>query len=558
MGELDAVQSAGGGMPLDQLDEYLRKMGVDPSRMAGLPPVSLLGGPQGQQTASQGAQIPANLTRQPATPPVSLAGVPASSPSAPVNAASQPKLPVTRLTAPEVAPDLGTSSGTALTAGGTPPVSLTGAAGRPSASEVLQNLQAPKREDFPEQKLPMWRKVLGLSLAALSGKNAEPLAEQILHGRKEQADEKFVKATKDFNAQKQDIVQNVGVQDTESQIRERNAQAAEAERKANAPAAVPKEPKPEDVVHAYSQALASGDTAEAARLKPLVQEYMNTTKPPAGEKTGSEKPEIEAQIGPKPTKAQYGGKPYPSVAAAQAAWGKAYEQGLNREETNRKQPPAVNTSDPESQAMIKDIGSGRMPTARLDYIAARKPEILEAVAKAYPDFDGSKIQAYVEASKKFTSGKIATSLNSAGTMFDHAKRLYDHTTTASLVPGTEDYRIRQADVQHLAMEAATFLNNGNQPGQQEVQHYTELLSPKLPFNRKASIKEVVELLREKYGEYKQEWENAAPSDAYRRPMPGVSPNAEKAMAYVLNDGKGSAGAQAGAGAGGGAMPPGWH
>ena len=55
----------------------------------------------------------------------------------------------------------------------------------------------------------------------------------------------------------------------------------------------------------------------------------NVQKPP--EKTGAEKPEIEAQIGPKPATSVYQGKDYGTPEKAQAAWGKDYEKGINRE-----------------------------------------------------------------------------------------------------------------------------------------------------------------------------------------------------------------------------------
>ena len=55
----------------------------------------------------------------------------------------------------------------------------------------------------------------------------------------------------------------------------------------------------------------------------------NVQKP--SEKTGAEKPEIEAQIGPKPNTSVYQGKDYGTPEKAQAAWGKDYEKGINRE-----------------------------------------------------------------------------------------------------------------------------------------------------------------------------------------------------------------------------------
>jgi hypothetical protein len=52
---------------------------------------------------------------------------------------------------------------------------------------------------------------------------------------------------------------------------------------------------------------------------------------PAPSDIGKMPPEIEAQIGPAPTTASFGGKTYPSVEAARAAWGKQAEALKNAE-----------------------------------------------------------------------------------------------------------------------------------------------------------------------------------------------------------------------------------
>jgi hypothetical protein len=71
----------------------------------------------------------------------------------------------------------------------------------------------------------------------------------------------------------------------------------------------PKLEKPEDIVKAYSDALASGDTQEAERLHPLVTQFLETTKPRAAAK----------EIGPE-----------------QQAFDSYVKQGLSPEEAYRK------------------------------------------------------------------------------------------------------------------------------------------------------------------------------------------------------------------------------
>jgi len=194
---------------------------------------------------------------------------------------------------------------------------------------------------------------------------------------------------------------------------------------------------------------------------------------------------------------------------------------------------------PEDQSVIREIGQGHINLNRWDYLLTRNPRIPEELANAFPDFDSAKAAGYVQATKEFTSGPIAKSLNSAGAMFDHARQLYDHAGLTSLLGvaggGTEEYRKYQADAAHLSEEAASFLKGGNAPTEIEIKQYKELINPTLPINRKAGIREVVKLLSEKYGEYKQQWDNAAPSVAYKRPMPSISQDALHNMAYVLTD-----------------------
>lgn len=59
---------------------------------------------------------------------------------------------------------------------------------------------APTREDFPAKpEVGGWKKYLGLGLAALSGpQSAGPLAERILHGQRDDANQRYTQATQDW------------------------------------------------------------------------------------------------------------------------------------------------------------------------------------------------------------------------------------------------------------------------------------------------------------------------------------------------------------------------
>jgi hypothetical protein len=239
---------------IDAVDEQLRRMGINPSILQGLPPVRLGGGGpppratgQLSQPAAGGAAPTTNL------PPVSLTNVPAvpvkdNSAAEPVRAAlaqtsgdatsaATPNTPPVRLSAapnsnlpasieqlkenpqnlfqtPAVrlsngsspqdptAPQSASAAGNALAMlaaarmnGGGDATGSGAVRPRTPEEEYRDTLnKEPTRDQFPTSKLPMWRKVLGLSLAALSGKNAEPLAEKILNGPEQRAEGKFDQA----------------------------------------------------------------------------------------------------------------------------------------------------------------------------------------------------------------------------------------------------------------------------------------------------------------------------------------------------------------------------
>lgn len=88
-----------------------------------------------------------------------------------------------------------------------------------------------------------------------------------------EAQQKFEQETKQHEQRLEGIKEEAGLENTQSQIAERDARTAALNDKLE---------KPEDVVHAYSEALASGDTKRAEELKPKVQEYLTTTQKPAG------------------------------------------------------------------------------------------------------------------------------------------------------------------------------------------------------------------------------------------------------------------------------------
>jgi hypothetical protein len=238
----------GGGDPVEELRKRI---------IAGLPVVGM-GGGTGAQTAPQAA---------PSTPAVSFSQAPqaAAQPTAAASPAAQP---------------------------GTPPVSFT----QRYSDEVQRGQQQVQtaQNAAAAVKPSLLQRFAAAGVGALAGagaRNAEAGGKAglaWLNRPKEQAQQAVTDAQTQTAANQAAIAKEAGIADTESQTRLRDEQAA----REAAAAKTAGEPKPEDVVHAYSEALASGDTAKAAELKPRVQEFLNTTKPPAATKENETDKEV--------------------------------------------------------------------------------------------------------------------------------------------------------------------------------------------------------------------------------------------------------------------------
>ena len=81
-----------------------------------------------------------------------------------------------------------------------------------------------------------------------------------------------------------------------------------------------------------------------------------------------------------------------------------------------KGPAYLNSLPIAAKSLVTDIGTGHIGMNRLDYLVSRKPEILEAVTRAYPDFDSTKVKNYMDVSKDFTSGKTSQELVAGGSL----------------------------------------------------------------------------------------------------------------------------------------------
>lgn len=199
-----------------------------------------------------------------------------------------------------------------------------------------------------------------------------------------------------------------------------------------------------------------------------------------------------------------------------------------------------NSLAPEEQNIIREAGTGQMTPTRMDYLQARNPNFLEAVASSYPDFDQFKAQSYGKEYQDFTAGKVGNQLKAGSTALEHLKKFYDNTDyLESRLPGTETQKARETDFNNLALELAKFSNGGTAPTKEEINDAKNSLGGDSFYSvgRKSSIKEQVGLMQDSLNDLHTRWKNAAPSKYYQAPMPYISKAAIDAADYIKNDGQ---------------------
>lgn len=182
-------------------------------------------------------------------------------------------------------------------------------------------------------------------------------------------------------------------------------------------------------------------------------------------------------------------------------------------------------------ALVDQIGLGKMPLERLDYLATRNPKLLDDVSAKYPDFDGSKIKSYVKTYQDFTSGKTSVALNSGATALKHLAELRGLNTDTSRIPGTSDYNAYQNKLNTVVGELIKFY--GMPDTNQSVDAMKKGMGAM--FNRDSAIVEQAKSMGDKLASYQQTWENAAPSKSYQAPLPAIDNDAKTALASLDPD-----------------------
>ncbi|HEY1800093.1 MAG TPA: hypothetical protein VGG46_04085 [Terriglobales bacterium] len=219
--------------------------------------------------------------------------------------------------------------------------------------------------------------------------------------------------------------------------------------------------------------------------------------------------------------------------AVAAAEGAARQNAINNPPVpgnpNLSGDAYIQTLPPALRDTVQAIGTGHMALNRLDYLLSRNPTILDAVTRAYPDFDSSKAQSYVNTYKDFTSGPTSKALNSGGTGLGHLKELLDLNTVASHIPNTPAWTAYQNKAATVSAELAKFYGDPTIPA---IDAIKDTLTSTLPGNREAAIRTQAQSMGDKLDAYEQQWQNAAPSKEYQAPLPGISAKARQSRAEL--------------------------
>lgn len=195
---------------------------------------------------------------------------------------------------------------------------------------------------------------------------------------------------------------------------------------------------------------------------------------------------------------------------------------------NASAPGGLNSA---GSTLVDEIGTGKMAANRLDMLLTKRPELLQAVAAKYPDFDSSKVKSYGEAYRSFTSGADVKQVNAGAVAIQHLaelKKLNDDHSVAVHVVGTDAYNRFHNLLDTVADELVTFYG---EPKTNEAMAAKKSTLGALT-NRTGAIEEQAKAMGVKFDELSQKWLNAAPSASYQAPMPGMSKKAMEARATL--------------------------
>lgn len=193
---------------------------------------------------------------------------------------------------------------------------------------------------------------------------------------------------------------------------------------------------------------------------------------------------------------------------------------------------------PNIRSTVQAMGEGRVGFSALPRGKERQVYV-NALNRAYPGFDESKVQSYDSMRKDFISGKTSVGINSYNTAIAHLGTMFDHVSGANTLsintPGTEVHRQLELDKQLVSTELAKAVSNG-QLTEGEQKSIMSKIGGMTVNSYKERIKEAVTLLEGKLEAYQNQWNNGMPSGMVS-PVKILGPQAEQTITKIHGGGQ---------------------
>lgn len=213
-------------------------------------------------------------------------------------------------------------------------------------------------------------------------------------------------------------------------------------------------------------------------------------------------------------------------------------QGIGLDPNEKNLTNGVNTTyldqlrgaNPSLAALIEQIGSGQQMQSAYA-LAKNDGQVLGSmVARAFPNYQFQKADAFGHAYKSFTSGKDKDQIEAGNTTYRHLSALFDAAGNTLLIPGSD----AKADFDVTADKALEEIHGAYTPGVQHQEQYdraSQGVKSPFPWVRQEAVKKMAELLSDKSGEKQNSYRRVKPTDK----IPDfniISPDAQAAFKHI--------------------------
>lgn len=191
---------------------------------------------------------------------------------------------------------------------------------------------------------------------------------------------------------------------------------------------------------------------------------------------------------------------------------------------------------PDDYNTVRQIGEGRavMP-ARLSKDGRK---IWNMTNRAYPDWNQTLGKEWPSTWQEYMGkGKTAQQVTSYNALFRHMAALYENTTGAAMIYGTDAYNKRQEIIGHVKEELGRSMSAGVMAESDKKELENRLLGGFLsPEMKRTRIQQAAQLVHDRMEEMQTKFDKAKPSAAIEIPAL-ISDNGRTALDYVVSGGK---------------------